>query len=229
MHKSRYCKESVDKGKESADAAEQDHGEGESGMEETTVIGRDLVGTEFFVEGSWWKGATHLQRKRLYPAKCVAYDDAHTFVTRKRKDAVNIETKASAIKFELTRPQDQAWNTGELWMMMSHYTEFAQKYDAEPETKLEKILSQASEYSSEGVGKAPAKRRSLPPAPLKSSVLCSSASDAAGARQKSTPEKEEKALEEGDDSYVCATCNKTFTSQQAPCFLLEGLHFAWRA
>ena len=187
-------------------------------MEETTFIGRDLVGTHFHVKGSWWKGATHQQRKNLYPAKCIAYDDAHTFVIRKRRDAVNIETKAGAIKFELTRPQDQALNTGELWMMMSHYTEFAQKYDAEPETKSEKILSQASGDSREGKGKAQAKRKSLPPAPLKSSMLRSSASDAASARQKSTPEKEEKALE-GDHSYVCATCNKTFTSQQAPCFL----------
>jgi dihydroxyacid dehydratase/phosphogluconate dehydratase len=57
--------------------------------------------------------------------------------------------------------------------------------------------------------------------------------DAVG-KKKENAEKEEKAKEEGDESieeeagHVCATCNKTFTSHQAPCLLLEGLHLAER-
>ena len=55
--------------------------------------------------------------------------------------------------------------------------------------------------------------------------------DAVG-NKKENDEKEENAMEEGDESieeetgHVCATCNKTFTSHQAPCFLLGGLHLA---
>jgi len=101
---------------------------------EEPVSGRELVGTQFFVRGSWWKGATYMERKSLYPVKCVAYDEAHTFATRKRKPDLSWavrETKAGAIRFELTRAQDQAWNTGQLWMMLSQYTEFARKYDAD--------------------------------------------------------------------------------------------------
>ena len=108
----------------------------------------ELVGTRFLVLGSWWKGATHTQRQTLYPAKCVEFDACHPFVSRKRKPGpqftcftgttvriltlvsrtrttdlkvVTIKSFSSAIKFELTRPQDQAWNTGDLWMTLKRY------------------------------------------------------------------------------------------------------------
>ena len=91
-----------------------------------------LVGAQFLIRGGWWKGASYAERQSLYPAQCLAYDEAHPFITRKRKPdltRVTVETWHSAIKFVLTRPQDSAWDTGDLWMKLSHCSEFGRKYD----------------------------------------------------------------------------------------------------
>ena len=91
-----------------------------------------LIGSQFMVRGAWWKGATHTERGTLYPAQIVEYDASHSFFTRKRKadlTRVTIESFQPAIKFQLTRAQDQAWDNGNLWMPMKQYTEFGRKYD----------------------------------------------------------------------------------------------------
>ena len=101
-------------------------------MVELPSDGNALVGTQFLVRGSWWKGATSMERQSLYPAKCVAFDEDHPFVSYKRKPdltRVRIEKTARAIKFVLTRTRDKTWNTGDLWMTLTQYTEYCRKYD----------------------------------------------------------------------------------------------------
>jgi hypothetical protein len=94
--------------------------------------GHALVGTQFLVRGSWWKGATQQERQTLYSVKCVAFDAEHPFVTYKRKPdltRVRTVTAAPAIRFVLTRKQDHAWNGDNLWMTLTQYAECCVQYD----------------------------------------------------------------------------------------------------
>ena len=80
--------------------------------------------------------------------------------------------------------------------------------------------------SAQGAVRAPGKRISLPPAQLKSSMLRCAATASAKLATTLENEKEEEEKKEDNEGeatvqaeeekpYVCASCSKTFSSQQA--------------
>ena len=118
-----------------------------------------VIGTIFQVPCSWWENSTVTEKAKNCDATVVEYEQQHCFLS---SQANKLKTKPG-VRIQLTGADACLWNSYNLWMNLSTYSQFQNKYDM-AQKAVQQSQGAQQPRGSDKAGEAELETRNLPTA-----------------------------------------------------------------